>query len=123
VLPPRLAKELEELSKLHRIEVVEDPDFVNLIIADFPTGLLFSPATTALLLRVPRSYPDAGPDMFWTSVDLILKDGVVPTNGDQIETYVGRKWRRFSWHRGRWNGNTDNVASHLTFVARRFNAR
>ncbi len=123
MLPPRLARELEELSKSHKIEVVEDHDFVNLIISDFPTGPDYNRPTTTLLLRIPRPYPDAGPDMFWTDIDLTLVDGAVPTAGDSIETYIGRPWRRFSWHHGHWNGNTDNIATYLTFVRRRFNAR
>jgi Prokaryotic E2 family E len=123
VLPPRLDKELEELSKHYQIEVVEDADFVSLVFSEFPTGPLFRPLATTLLLRIPRSYPDAGPDMFWTSADLTLADSTVPTAGESIETYVGRSWRRFSWHHNRWNGNTDNIATYLIFVRRRFNAR
>src|SRR5690242_2647631 len=88
-LPPKLHRELEEARALGRIEVVEDPWFVNLLFKDFSIGDGFNMRTCELLIRVPRSYPDTGPDMFWTAPELLLADGGVPQAADCIEDHVG----------------------------------
>jgi hypothetical protein len=123
MLPPRLSSELENISKEYKIEVVEEADFINLIFQQFPASAHFNHPTTTMLLRIPRAYPDAGPDMFWTDIDLKLADGNIPKQSDSLETYMGRQWRRFSWHHNRWNPNVDNLHSYIDFVRRRFNER
>lgn len=123
MLPPRLAKELDDLSKNYRIDIVETPDFIHLLFLEFPTAPHFNNPTTTLLLRVPRAYPDAGLDMFWTDAGLTLDNGTVPQSADSIEEYNGRRWRRFSWHHNGWNPNIHNLHTYIVFVRRRFNAR
>ena|SRR6266581_1288396 len=124
MLPPRLSSEIELLREAHqKIDVVEEGDMINLVIRDFPTSPLFNRPTTTLLVRVPRAYPDAGVDMFWTDVELTLADGSIPSAGDSIEQYSGRSWRRFSWHHGGWNPNLHSLRTYLVFVRRRFNVR
>jgi len=119
-LPPKLQKELEELSRVHPVGASEEGDWINLIFTQFPLGDGFSTLTSDLLVRVPRSYPDAGPDMFWLDQSLTLAGGRVPQNADAIEgPYAGRRWRRFSWHRQRWNSSVDNIHGHLEFIRRR----
>lgn len=119
-IPPKLQKELEELNREHQVGVSEEGDWINLIFSQFPLGDGFSATTSDLLIRVPRSYPDAGPDMFWLDQSLTLAGGQVPQNADSIEgPYAGRKWRRFSWHRKRWNSSVDNIHGHLEFIRRR----
>jgi hypothetical protein len=137
LIPPQLATELEELKVQYKIDVVEEDTVINVIIRGFPTSALFNNPSANLLLRVPRSYPDAGPDMFWTDPELKLLDGTEPTNAQQMEKYPaldsipefsGKQWRRFSWHPQpnsprRWNPSVDNLASYLQFVRKRFGAR
>lgn len=120
MLPPQLAKELGELHEGLVAEVIEEADFINVMFADFLTGPAFSNPTTTLLLRVPRSYPDAGLDMFWTDVTLVLSDGGMPRNAEHIETHAGRQWRRFSWHHNGWNPGLNNLQTYVEFVRRRF---
>lgn len=123
MLPPRLAKEIEELRSQHSIEVVEGQDIFDLLIRDVPTGDLFSHSSTTVLLRAPRSYPDAGLDMFWTDPSLTLADGTIPQAAGSIEQYAGRSWRRFSWHHNGWNAALHNLHTYLEFVRRRFRER
>lgn len=137
MLPPQLAFELEELKQQYKVEVKEEETVIDLVIREFPTSTLYKKPTTNLLLRVPRSYPDAGLDMFWTDPDLVLLDGSEPANAQQMERYpaldtipdfAGKQWRRFSWHPQssiprRWNPNIDNIQSYLQFVRKRFAAR
>jgi hypothetical protein len=122
MLPPKLARELEALGKRHPIEVIEDAGFINVVISDFPTGPLYNRPTTRVLLRVPRAYPDAGLDMFWTEVELTLANGSTPQCGDVIEVYIGRSWRRFSWHHNGWHPTLQDLQAYLEFVSRRFHA-
>jgi hypothetical protein len=57
--------------------------------------------------------------MFWTDEDLTLPDGKAPQNADVIETYFGKRWRRFSWHPQKWNPGADDVRTYLEFVNNR----
>jgi hypothetical protein len=120
-LPPRLQRELDELKLGHEIEVTEDPDFINLIFKNFKLGDGYSRATSDLLLRMPRSYPDAGPDMFWVSPEVTLASGSLPQAAESVENYLGRNWRRFSWHRpgNKWNPTVDNLHGQIEFIDRR----
>jgi len=121
VLPPRLEAEIEQLKQAFQIQVAEDPQFVNLIFKEFPLGSAYNLDSSDLLLRVPRTYPEAGPDMFWVDERLLLKDGRVPQAADSFETYLDRRWRRFSWHRSAWNPSFDNMHSHIEFIRKRIN--
>ncbi len=116
-VPPRLEKEIAELRGRYSIEIVEDSDFINLVIKEFPLGEGFNVPVSDLLLRVPKTYPDAGPDMFYTDPAVILPNGQVAKNTESIEPYIGRSWRRFSWHRQQpWNPIVDNMHSHIEFI-------
>ncbi len=118
-LPPRLEKELEELRKEYAITVIEEGAWINLVFPQFPLGDGFKVPTSDLLVRVQRTYADAGPDMFWLEKAVILADGQCPQAAQSIELYAGREWRRFSWHRQAWNPTIDNLHSYLEFVRRR----
>lgn len=134
MLPPQLEAEVQSLKQQYAIDIVEEASVINLVIRAFRTSDLYSKPTTNLLLRIPRSYPEAGLDMFWTDLDLILKNGSTPNGAGQIEQYSlldalpdlkGKQWRRFSWHPqyvggSHWNPNIDNLVSYLEFVRRRF---
>jgi hypothetical protein len=122
MLPPPLSRELAALQERFQVEIVEEPDAINLVFAEFPTSPLYSHPTTELLLRVPRAYPDAGLDMFWTSPQLTLATGGIPQSGESVETYAGRQWRRFSWHHNGWRSQLQSIEAYLDFVKRRFDA-
>jgi hypothetical protein len=120
-LPPKLQRELDELAPIHQIEVVEDPDFINLVFKEFQLGDGYSTAKSDMLLKVPRSYPDAGPDMFWLVREITLSSGQIPQAADSVEEHIGKTWRRFSWHRpgSQWNPTVDNMHGQLEFILRR----
>lgn len=118
-LPPRLERELKELQQSSIVEVHEDPSFVNLILKDFPLGSGFNMPSADLLIRVPLSYPDSGPDMFWTDPRVLLQNGQEPQAANVRERYLERDWRRFSWHRSRWDSVRDNLFSYLEFIRHR----
>ncbi len=118
-LPPRLDKEINELRETWTLEVSEEPDTINIIFKHFPIAYGYSLSACDLLVRVPRSYPDAGPDMFWTVPELTLQGGSIPQAAGEIVNYLGRPWRRFSWHGPPWNSTHQNMHSFVEFIRRR----
>jgi hypothetical protein len=92
---------------------------VTLIIHAYPLPAGWTKDTTQLLLKLPTSYPNGKPDMFWTDEDLLLAGGSVPHKGDVIEEIDGKKWRRFSWHLKSWTPGRDDIHTFLAFVDRR----
>lgn len=117
-IPPRLEVELTALRKEFQIEVSEDNEFIYLIFKDFPLGNNFNIQTTDLLLKVPKTYPDAGPDMFWVKPNVTFPDGRFPQAADSFENALGSQWQRFSWHRP-WNPTIDNMHGHIEFIKAR----
>jgi hypothetical protein len=118
-LPPRLDKEIQELRAERQVDVIEEGDWINIVIPAFALGEGYAVTSSDLLIRVQRTYPDAGPDMFWLDVAVVLANGQLPQSADPIERYQGRDWRRFSWHRARWDPSVDNLHGYLEFIRKR----
>ena len=120
MLPLQLVQEVEILKNEGRaVEIIDADGVANVVFHNYqlPTG--YSKSTTALLLKMPLSYPNGRPDMFWTDENLILKSGTIPKGTECIEEALGRKWRRFSWHPSTWNPATCNLLTYLEFVNNR----
>ena len=116
----RLLDDIESLRQQgYLIEPVPDGQFTAVVFRDVQLPPGYNKQTADLLIRVPPGYPDAAPDMFWTSPDLLRADGSVPQMADVMEAYVDRTWRRFSWHRARWAPNVDWLGSQLEFAVER----
>ena len=78
-------------------------------------------ASTDVLFLSDMQYPLSAMDMFWTEEAVLRPDGSVPTGADCVESYGGRKWRRFSWHRnGLWNPAGNGLLDHFEFMLARF---
>lgn len=122
-LPPRFEKELEELRGTLTVDVAEEGDSVLVTIRAFPLGDGYNKAASDLLLQIPRSYPDAAPDMFWLEQDVTLASGAIPQSAEATATIAGRSWRRFSWHRASWNPSVDNLHGQLEFIRRRLSEK
>jgi len=97
-------------------EVGEAEGWLYVLIRGYPMPRGYNLTTLELLLKLPVSYPNGRPDMFWTQADLLLQDGRVPTSAESIEPYLGRPWRRFSWHPQNWNPGADSLKTYLEFV-------
>jgi hypothetical protein len=122
--PPQLLHEIEALRlDGHNISVTEDNSWVSVVFHEYPVLSGFSKQKTNLLVRAQQSYPNSNLDMFWTDVDLVLEDGRVPASADQLESYNGQQWRRFSWHPQSWNPGKDNLRTYLEFINARFAQR
>ncbi len=108
------ASELTELTGID-LEIVEEPPtriFVVLKKVELPAGA-FRLVHSDVLFVTDYQYPTSALDMFWTELDVIRPDGSIPASADQIEQYVGRAWRRFSWHRnGIWDPRRNGLLDH-----------
>jgi hypothetical protein len=108
-LPPRLEKEIEELRAERQVDVVEDGDWISVIIPAFALGEGYTQSSSDLLIRTQRIYPDAGPDMFWLDVGVLLTDGRPPQAAESIELYQGDET-------GVVSRGTDNAGSHRLII-------
>jgi hypothetical protein len=90
--------------------------FVTLKQVQPPAGLFAVTVTDVLFITDPM-YPMSAMDMFWTDIGLTRPDGRIPQGASAVESYIGRQWRRFSWHRnGIWNPTRNGVLDHFAFV-------
>jgi hypothetical protein len=120
LLPEQLAEEVRFLQvQGYSVELVEAQGWANVVFHGYPLPPRYSKLLTELLVRIPLSYPNGSPDMFWTDGDLALADGTVPRNADALETALGKQWRRFSWHPHGWNPGSSNILTYLEFINNR----
>ncbi len=101
-------------------EIVEEPGgsriFILLPKVPLPAGL-FKVERTDVLFIGDTQYPHSALDMFWTEADVVRLNGSVPQGADQLETHLGRQWRRFSWHRNNvWNPASNGLLDHYAFM-------
>lgn len=117
MVPVQLVQEVEALKTEGRgVDLVDVEGLVYIVLHAYPLPPNYNKPATELLLKIPVSYPNGRPDMFWVDEDVLLKDGRCPKSADSIETALSRKWRRFSWHPQSWNPGTDNLRTYLEFV-------
>jgi hypothetical protein len=120
MLPSQLVEEVEELRREgYSVDLIEAEGWANVVFHGYRVPPGYSKASTELLLKFPISYPNGRPDMFWTDEDLTLAGGQIPLNADTIETPLGKRRRRFSWHPQNWNPGVDNLRTYLEFVNNR----
>ena len=100
------------------LDVRESDGLIYVIVKDYPLPVGYSKKHTRLLLKIPLSYPNGNPDMFWVDPDLRLASGESQANAT-IENVLGEPWLRFSWHPQKWNPVLDNLNTFMEFVNRR----
>ena len=124
LIPEELTKDLATLTQRgYSPVVVEEGSRVFVIFRGYvlPDGT-YNTEKTDLLIFTTQFYPNAGFDMFWVDENLKLKNGGIPKSADQIENYLGRRWRRFSYHPYNtkpWNPSEDSVLSFMAYVNQR----
>lgn len=93
---------------------------IALIVYDYELPAGYQPHQVDLLLRLPLQFPDAAPDMFWTSpVVTYTNNGALPPQTDQRESHRGRTWQRWSRHfteTSRWRPGVDDLRSYMTLI-------
>lgn len=121
-----LRRHAQELTASTRLEVdlIEEGNRIFVVIraVPLPEGL-FRAATTDVLFITDQQYPFSAVDMFWTEIEVLRPDGSPPQNADVIEQYLGRSWRRFSWHRNNvWKPGGNPLLDHFAFMESRWAA-
>ena len=121
MLPNQLVDEVRALCEEGLAATLTEADGVaNVLIANYPVRVrYYNKAAIDLLLRLALSYPNGKPDMFWTDEEFLLRDGRVPKSAEVIETWLGKRRRRFSWHLSSWNPGSDNLQTFLAFIENR----
>lgn len=96
----------------------EDGGMLNIELVDFaiPEGLNVSRAN--VLFRLSPNYPDTPPDMWWVIPHLTstVRGPIEAT--ENIETYDGRSWQRWSRHLepGAWKSGIDTLESYVRLL-------
>jgi hypothetical protein len=115
-----LAADKEHLDALGLdYEVTPEGGLICVVIRQWPLPGGYEPPRVDLLLRLPVGFPDAQPDMYWCDPPVtVAGTGAYPPAADQMETYLGRTWQRFSRHlnAGAWLGGRDGIASYLALI-------
>jgi hypothetical protein len=97
-LPAAVAEQIDEVLGTYKGEVRgEAAQELEVILRDvsLPTG--YSVTKASILIKLPPSFPDARPDMFWVSPPIALANGTQP-QATSIETIGNESWQRYSWH-------------------------
>ena len=124
MIPEELTKDLQYLKECgYTYEIVEEGQRIYIIFKGFPLPAgLYSCEKIDLMIFTTQFYPNAGFDMFWVDEGLKLKSGNLPRNGEALETYMGKRWQRFSYHpysAKPWNPSEDSITSFIGNVQKR----
>jgi Prokaryotic E2 family E len=123
-LSPRIlrrhAAELR-LALARDVHVHREGDRVYVVVVDVQLpGDRFAIGESDLLIMSDLDYPNSALDMFYLEPEAVRAGGGAPQNADQIESHLGRQWRRFSWHSTtRWNPAGNPLCDHFAFAEQR----
>lgn len=104
--------------------IVQPDGWTFLVVSDHQLPDGFSPSVARLLVKLPPSFPDAAPDMFWLNPQVRTASGGAP-QGTSIETLLGEQWQRFSWHLlpGAWRPGISALRDYMRCIRARFEKR
>lgn len=106
----------------HQFSILDGPEgWSFLVITDFTLPPGFQPEKVQLLVKLPPTYPDAAPDMFWVHPEVQTPNGTVPRSTSS-ERILDMNWQRFSWHlaNGAWMPGISDIRDYLRCVRARF---
>lgn len=105
-----------------RAAVYRQPDgWSFLVISDYDLPSGFQPMRVRLLLKLPPTFPDAAPDMFWVHPEVKAPNGSLPRSTSS-ERLLDQNWQRFSWHlaSGAWKPGASTLRDFMRCVSARF---
>jgi hypothetical protein len=112
----------ESLGVAEAFSVLPQPGgWVFLILERYVPGNGYEPGNVRVLVKLPPTFPDARPDMFWVSPAVRTRAGTVPA-GATDETLLGTRWQRFSWHlkEGAWVPGVSTLRDYMRVIRARF---
>lgn len=98
-IPEQLDLEIKELcNDGYKINAeAKDDGSIHLVFNNYPVPLGYKKQYIKLLLKIPASYPNGKPDMFWVDADLELSNGEFKQEtGVTKDKIFGVEWIRFS---------------------------
>jgi hypothetical protein len=112
----------EDLGMRNAFQVLPQPDgWTYVVVDDYALPSAYVPCTTRLLVKLPPTFPDARPDMFWLNPGVRTAAGGEPagTSGEQM---LGAVWQRFSWHlkEGAWQPGVSTLRDFMRCIRARF---
>lgn len=104
--------------------VPQQDGWTFLIVPNFPLPDAFTPRFARLLVKLPPLFSEAAPDMFWLSPQVNTMSGGAP-QGTSVETLLGTRWQRFSWHLlpGAWRTGSSTLRDYMRCVRARLEKR
>jgi hypothetical protein len=116
-LPPQLETDINKLKETgYSVVVHRENNQILVVIEKYRVPSGWNKSETTLLLVTDIGYPNSKMDMFWTDLDFKLSGERIPQAGDTVQPFIGKQWRRFSWHVQKWNPAVDNVITYLGTV-------
>lgn len=118
LLPAADIAVLDDLGLVWTVEMVAS--VVTIIISSYQLPPGFDRLASDLLLRLPASWPDGVPDMFWFDPAIkIAATGAEAPATEHREAYCGRSWQRWSRHiQNGWKPGVDGLRNFLVIVDR-----
>ena len=115
-LPSLDTEYLTGASIIHTVTI--DGGMICVVLPSFAIPMGYSVSEADLLLRLNPSYPDVPPDMWWFDPSVTLADGTQVVATNNIESYLGRRWQRWSRHfkAGQWRAGVDSLESYLALI-------
>jgi hypothetical protein len=107
------------------VELPQPDGWTFVIYRDFRIPSEFQPDRVDMLVKLPPTFPDAAPDMFWVSPHVTVGSGGTSPRGTSSETVLGASWQRFSWHlaSGTWRSGVSTLRDFLRCIIGRFERR
>lgn len=108
-----------------KLEVVRQADgWTFLFVNDYGLPGGYSSPVARLLVKLPPTFPDAAPDMFWLYPHIKTAAGTAP-QGTSGEAVLGQEWQRFSWHLlpGAWRPGKSTLRDYMRCVRARLEKR
>lgn len=85
----------------------------------------YRPDRIDLLIKLPPTFPEAAPDMFWVSPAVVIATTGGSPRGTGNVTLLNQSWQQFSWHLkpGAWRPGVSDVRDFLRCIQGRFERR
>jgi Prokaryotic E2 family E len=116
MLPEEDQRYLDANHPGHTVQV--DAGMICIVLPGFPLPAGYSTGQADLLLTFSNGYPDSIPDMWWFDPPAVRADGQVIPATDQVGSFLGRAWQRWSRHLSadQWQSGVDNVQSYVALI-------
>jgi hypothetical protein len=119
-IPPLARQHAEELSRslgcALTAERAADRIFLVFHKVSLPPGA-YNQDRSDVLVITDVQYPMSAMDMFWMEPAMALRSGQIPSHASTLESYLGRQWRRWSWHRQvPWVPGADDLFTHWAII-------